>query len=277
MIGSELNIILLILALFLLSIGAWQDLKTREVPDWIWLSMIGGGIIIHFFQLVLLILANETVLDYFMIWIINIAFALTLALFLTFSGLGGEADRIAFIAIAVISPISSPLYLFQDPIYKEIITFTPRILGTFFNAYLIAFPVPFLIFCYNIVNQRSHPDFYILSNESKWSRFFIRFIGYPRQTQHLDKELDDKPWHFDFLEEFKEETGWQIIFRARLDTPEADFTRKKELISLIQAKEKGSVWITPSLPFIFILMFGYFVDILVGNLVLIFIFMVILF
>ncbi|MFX1286194.1 MAG: A24 family peptidase C-terminal domain-containing protein [Promethearchaeota archaeon] len=270
MIGSELNIILLIFAFLFLSIGSWHDIKTREVADWIWLSMIVGGIVIHIFQLILLILAKETILEYFMIWVVNIGFSLGLALFLTFSGLGGEADRIAFIAIGFISPISPPLILFQDPVYEILISITPRILGTFFNAYFIALPIPFLIFGYNVVNQRLYPDLYIISNESMWKRFSIRFIGYPRLTQNLAKELEERPWHIDFLEEFKEEGGWSISFRTRLDTPEADLTRKQNLISLIQITEKRSIWVQPSLPFIFILMLGFFIDILFGNLVLLF-------
>ncbi len=270
MIGSELNFLLLILAFLLLSIGSWHDIKTREVADWIWLSMIGGGIAIHVFQFFLLILAKKSVFEYFTTWTINIVFAFSLAFFLTFSGLGGEADRIAFIAIGFISPVSPPLIIFQDPVYEILIAITPRILGTFFNAYLITLPIPFLIFGYNIVNQHLYPDLYVFSNESKWKRFSIRFIGYPRQTQNLDMELEEKPWHFDFLEEFEDETGWSILFRARFDTPEVDLTRKQELISLIQNTEKRSIWIQPSLPFIFILMLGFFTDILVGNLILLF-------
>ena len=80
----------------------------------------------------------------------------------------------------------------------------------------------------------------------------------------------DKPWHFDFLEDFTDETGWSVLFRVRLDTPEADLRRKQELISSIQITEKQSIWVQPSLPFIFILMLGFFAEILVGNLVLLF-------
>ncbi|MFX0122909.1 MAG: A24 family peptidase C-terminal domain-containing protein [Candidatus Hodarchaeota archaeon] len=268
MIGSELNVVLLILTFLLLSIGSWQDLKTREVADWIWLTMIGGGIIIHLLQIILRILEDESPFDYFVPVILNITFAITLALFLTFSGLGGEADRIAFIAIGVASPVSLPFIIFQDQSYEIIVKITPKILNVFFNAYLIAFPAPILIFCYNLIYQRIHPDRYVLSNESKWIKLFIRFIGYPYQTQNLEKELKEKPWHFDFLENFNEDTGWHVEFRTRLESPEADFTRKKQLIALIQSKNKTSIWVQPSLPFILILMLGFFINVLIGNLLL---------
>ncbi|MFW9903114.1 MAG: A24 family peptidase C-terminal domain-containing protein [Candidatus Thorarchaeota archaeon] len=271
MVGSELNVILLIFTFFLLTIGSWQDLKTREVADWIWLIMIGGGIVFHLVQIVIRILENESPINYIIPVVVNIIFAVTLALFLTLSGLGGEADRIAYIAIGVASPISFPLFILTDQSYEILITITPKILNIFFNAYLITLPVPILLFCYNLAYQRFHPDLYILSNESIWTRLFIRFVGYPHPTQNLDKEFREKPWHFDFIEEFKEDSGWRVEFRTRLDTPEADLKRKQELISLIQSKDKSSIWIQPSLPFISILLLGFITDTLVGNLILLFI------
>ncbi len=267
MIGSELNVILLIISFVLLLVGSWQDIRTREVQDWIWLTMIGGGIIVHSLQLILRFLANEAPVNYFTKWIFNVIISILLALFLTFSGLGGEADRIAYVAIGVISPISLPLFVFQDLIYKTLIDITPRILGIFFNAYLFTLPVPVLISCYNIANQRLHPELYNISNESKLTRIFIRFIGYPRQTLHLSKDLKEKPWHFDFLEEFKQEAGWRVIFRVRLDTPENDFSRKQDTIKLLEAQDKHFIWVQPSLPFIFILMLGFIAEILFGNLI----------
>ncbi|MFX0014529.1 MAG: A24 family peptidase C-terminal domain-containing protein [Promethearchaeota archaeon] len=270
MIRSELEFILLILTFLLLSIGSWQDLKTREVADWIWFTMISIGIIIHILQIILLILTKELFIGYVTSLILNFIFALTISLFLTFSGLGGEADRVAFIALGIVSPISQPIFVLNDPIYEIIIESTPRILGIFFNSYLMASLIPLIIFCYNLSNNYLNPDLYLLSSESRWKRLFIRFIGYPRQTQNLINELKEKPWHYDFLEEFNEEVGWYVVFRARLDTPEMDISRKKELVSIIQSKEKDFIWMQPSLPFILILTIGYLTEIFIGNVLLLF-------
>ena len=268
MFESELNWILLIFTFFLLLIGSWQDLKTREVADWIWLALIGGGIIIHILQIFLRFLEKEPPTNYIISVIFNIAFAITITLFLTFSGLGGEADRIAYIAIGVASPISLPLIIFPDQSYEILITITPRILDIFFNAYLITIPTPILIFFYNLTYQHLHPNLYNLPNESVWSKLFIRFIGYPHCTKNLEKEMKEKPWHFDFLEKYIEDLGWRVEFRTRLDTPEADFKRKQELISLIQSENKTAIWIQPSLPFILFLLLGFVTNALLGNLIL---------
>ena len=271
MVESDLNVILLIFTIFLLIIGSWQDIKTREVADWIWLIMIGGGIVFHLIQILIRILENGSPINYIIPVIINIIFAVTLSLFLTFSGLGGEADRIAYIAIGIASPFSLPFIIFNDQSYEILIAITPKILNIFFNAYLIALPVPILLFCYNLVYQRIHPDFYILPNESILTRLSIRFVGFPHQTRNLETELMEKPWHFDFLEKFIEEIGWRVEFRTRLDTPEGDLKRKQELVSLIHSKEKQSIWIQPSLPFIFALLLGVTTEALFGNLILLFI------
>jgi len=267
MVSTELNSLLLVIAIFLLAVGAWQDLKTREVADWIWVSMIGAGILIHILKLLMLMVSNEAAIGYFTTWIINVIFGFTLAFLLTLLSLGGEADRIAFVAIAFISPISKPILGYANPRYELILSIIPRIFGTFCNAYLITLPIPFLIFAYNIINKYRYPDFYDLSNESsRWTRIAIRFIGYPRSTRLLDKELKTKPWHYDFLEEFDEETGWQLAFRVRLDTPDADLVRKQDTISTINFKNKPSIWVQPNLPFIFVLMLAYLLDIFLGNL-----------
>jgi hypothetical protein len=269
MVGTELNLVLLVLSVLLLAIGAWQDLKTREIADWIWLGMIGAGILLHGLILLIRMVLGEEVIGYFTPWVINIIFAFILAIFLTILGLGGEADRIAFIAIAVITPISRPILVFSNPMYELLLSFVPRIFGVFCNAYLITLPIPFLLFLYNILNQFRYPDFYDFSYESSiWRRLSIRFIGYPYSTQFLANDFEKKPWHYDFLEEFDEETGWRMVFRARLDTPEADLARKQKAISTINLKKKDSIWVQPNLPFIFILMFAYLLEIIWGNLLL---------
>jgi hypothetical protein len=182
----------------------------------------------------------------------------------------GEADAIAIFAIAVITPISQPVIAFTDPQYEIVIRFIPRILGTFFNAHLFAISAPALIFCYNIVNKIVNQEIYHLPNESLWVRFVIRFIGYPRLTHNLSGEIEKKPWHFDFLEEFKGDSGWKIVFRARLDTPEADLKRKRDLISQVLTKDKKHIWIQPSSPGIFYLTLGYLTDIILGNIIMIY-------
>lgn len=269
MAGLEFNYLLLGLAFFLLGIASWQDFKSREVVDWIWYCMIGGGMLIHAIQVILLIITKESPVDYVNTWVFNFLFAFLLGLFIIFSGLMGEADGFALVAIAMITPVSQPIIAFTDPQYEIVIQFIPRILGTFFNAHLFAISAPLLILCYNLVNKRLNPKLYELPHESLWVRFAIRFVGYPHSTDNLSDEIEKTPWHFDFLEEFKDDSIWKIVFRPMLESPEADIQRKKDLISLLEAKEKKHVWIQPSSPGIFFLTLGFIADIFLGNIIMI--------
>jgi hypothetical protein len=269
MISVELNFILLILAFILLGIASIEDFKSREVTEWIWLSMIAGGIIIHVLQLILQIIWKEPINDYLITWILNIILSFGLAVFILYTGLMGEADGIALVAIAVITPFSQPFITIADPQYDIVAKILPRILGTFFNAHLFAISAPLIIFVYNLINQRMNPEFYSLPNESLWTRFVIRFIGYPHPTGNLSAEIEKKPWHYDFLEDFKDESEWKIAFRVWLDTPEADLQRKKDLISIVEKEQKKSIWIQPTSPGIFYLMLGYLADLIFGNIIII--------
>jgi len=266
--SSELNFLFLSIAILLLVVASWQDVQSREVVDWIWLGMAGGGIILHGLNLILLMLANLSPLSYFTRVIINIITAILLALFLSILGLGGEADRIAFVAIAIISPITSPLFGYNDPRYELLSDILPRILGTFSNSYLVAIPVPLVIFSYNMIKKRSNPNFYDLPGESRRTRAIIQFIGYPRITIGLEQDLMTKPWHYDFLEEYSEARAWQISFRFQLDTPEADLARKQNQIEAVKATGKQLIWIQPSLPFILFISLGFLLDIVFGNVIL---------
>ena len=202
---------------------------------------------------------------YLFAWLGNVVFALIIALFLTYSGLGGEADRIAFVSISLISPVIKPLISITDPKYDIIFSITPKIVGTFFNAYLLALTIPIALFCYNLVRKTIDSELYKISNQSLLTKLVVYFIGYPRTTQNILKEIEDKPWHFDFLETYNDTSGWKFIFQFRLGTPEEDFIRKKEIARNTEIFNKDSIWIQPSLPFIVFILLGFLLEILIGN------------
>lgn len=222
---------------------------------------------LHGLNLILLMKDNLSPLSYFMALIINIITAILLALFLSILGLGGEADRIAFVAIAIISPIAGPVFGYTDPRYDVLSGILPRILGTFSNSYLVAIPVPLVIFIYNLIKKRSNPHFYALPNESRRTRVIIQFIGYPRSTIGLEQDLMTKPWHYDFLEEYSEARAWYISFRFQLDTPEGDLARKQQQIDVVEATGKQVIWVQPSLPFILFINLGFLLDLVFGNVI----------
>lgn len=271
MISLELTNLSIIFAVTVLLMGSWQDVRSREVIDLIWYLIIAGGVVTHIVQIMLLILAGSPPDHYFFSWLCNIGLGIFLTLFLTVSGLGGEADRIAFLSLAIISPVDLPLVFLNVPKYNLISSITPNILGTFFNAYLITIPVPIFIFLYNLLNQLINRHSYRFNNEGLFSTLFIRFIGYPRSTDNLHTLLELNPWHFDFLENYSEESGWKISFRLQLDTPEADIERKKRVLEKINVTEKAQIWIQPTFPFILLITLGFIINVLWGNIIFLFV------
>jgi preflagellin peptidase FlaK len=262
-----LNFITIIIAVVLLSMAAYQDIKSRMISDWVWICMIGSGSILHILQLLTTLNSSNGGQEYLFSLLINVIIALLLGIFLTLSALGGEADRIAFFAIAFVTPLQSPIFSIANPEYTYVFSLLPKILGTFFNAYLLSIPVPISIFLYNLTNKRRKREDYTYQPNSRWKKIFLFFIGYPKTTTDIVKEIKAKPWHFDFLEDFID-GEWKIHFQLQLDTPEADLERKLKLANLLENNEKKVVWVQPSLPFIAFIFIGFVSEILLGNLIL---------
>jgi hypothetical protein len=262
-----INLILLLCASVLLLIGAIQDLKTREVVDWVWILMILCGSLLNLVQVFLFIFEGLNPVNFLSSWIGNIIMALILGLLLTLTGMGGEADRIAFIAIAFITPVQQPLFLNTDPQISLILSSIPKIIGTFFNSYLLGISIPIILFCYNSIKKSASNKNSMLIINSVWMKLSLYFVGYPRSTKNLRKELKTKPWHFDFLEEYTEDSGWKFNFRMRLDTPEVDLARKYQIVTHLETFKKEVVWVQPSLPFIAFIFSGFILNELIGNII----------
>jgi len=262
-----LNFLTIIIAVILLSIAAYQDIKARMISDWLWIFMIGSGSMLQILQFITMLNSTTGWQEYLFSIFLNIIIALLIGLFLTLSALGGEADRIAFFAIAFVTPLQSPLFSIASPEYSYLFSFLPKILGTFFNAYLLAIPVPIGIFFFNFIQKRRNRANYAYQHNSRWEKIFINFIGYPKTTTDIVKEIQTNPWHFDFLENFIE-GEWKIQIQLQLDTPEADLERKLKVAELLESEKKKVVWVQPSLPFIAFIFIGFILEIFFGNLIL---------
>ncbi len=180
--------------------------------------------------------------------------------------MGGEADRIAFFVLGLISHTIEPIFPFTDSNYELISQYIPNIVSIFFNAYILALPMPIAIFCFNLVGKARNKEKYLLPNEGFISRTSALFVGYPRTTLHLLESIRTKPWHFDFLEIPDEKNNWKLDFRIQLESPEEDYNRKIQIVSHIESNPyKKFIWIQPSIPFIILIFLGYILHLLVGN------------
>lgn len=259
------DILLVFFSLFLLLIASYFDIRYREVADWIWLIMIVGGIVLHFIRILTFILNKEPFINYLVDWWLNIIVAFIIALILLLGGLWGGADMFALIAIAISSPMTTPVFIIGDSRVEILSNIFPRSFSLLSNAILLTIPVPLILFLYNCFQALNHSDMYNFHQESLKNKIAVLFIGYPHSTTKISNEIETKPWHFDFLEEYNQDSGWKIKFRLGLDNPENDLKRKQLLVSLIKDTNKQTIWVQPSYPFILILTFGFITEILIGN------------
>jgi Flp pilus assembly protein protease CpaA len=263
-----LNVILCCIVILLLFIASFQDIKTREVVDWIWIVMGLSGISILIVIVIFQLIDGLNIQDFLLNWIWNLIFAIIIVLFLTFTSLGGEADRIAFFVLGLISHNFEPIFEFNNPKYELISPFLPNIVSIFFNAYLLAIAVPIIIFSFNLMGKARSKKKYLLPDEGILSRISILFVGYPRTTSKLVETIQRNPWHFDFLEIPDENNSWKINFRVQLGSPEEDFNKKIEIATNIETnKHKKYVWVQPSIPFIVLISLGLILNLMFGNLI----------
>ncbi|MHA1228876.1 MAG: A24 family peptidase C-terminal domain-containing protein [Candidatus Hodarchaeales archaeon] len=111
---------------------------------------------------------------------------------------------------------------------------------------------------------------YRFNREPLKNTLLVYFIGYPRYIAQLEKDFEKKVWHYDFLENYTEESQWKLSFKIGLDTPENDYARKKKTLALAKNMNKRTIWVQPSYPFILILLTGYIFHIFIGNLLFLF-------
>ena len=61
---------------------------------------------------------------------------------------------------------------------------------------------------------------------------------------------------------------WQVKFRVSMDEEEAMEKRQLRTLWQLQKEEKEIVWVTPGLPFVTLMFFGYIMYLLFGNIAL---------
>jgi len=105
-----LNITLCCIVILLLFFASVQDIKAREVVDWIWIVMGLSGISILVVIVIFQLIDGFNIQNFLLNWIWNLIFAIIIVLFLTFTSLGGEADRIAFFVLGLISHNFEPIF-----------------------------------------------------------------------------------------------------------------------------------------------------------------------
>ncbi|MFQ5977529.1 MAG: prepilin peptidase [Candidatus Heimdallarchaeota archaeon] len=251
--GTEFEIVAAGVAIVFLLFAAFQDIKTREVDDLIWILMLVLGI--PFVGIRLLLYGDDT--SRVALMALSIIAGLILALIILFSGLQGGADAKALFCTSLICPL--PLTL-SDNLPDKLIPFSVTL---FMNSLLLLVPFPFVIFLYNLIHSEKSSS----STTGSWgSHFLARFFGYPAALETIKKK---HPWHYDFIEH-RIDGGWRFHFRVTLGEPEEDLLRRKTTLKVAEKDGRSFLWIQPSIPFLVPFLVAFFISFFLGNLYFIF-------
>ena len=227
-----------VLALGMLGYAAYKDLKTREIYDTVWAIPAAIGLIIDVYEVYV---GNLTLTQAG----ISIGFMVILSGVLWFLQLFGEADLIAFVALAIIHPRTPDFgFIGYTPL---LFTFT-LVANSALSGLLTAFYSMFL----NLKVGSSGIDLFERhSKVSGLKKLGLLFTGQYMKT----KEVKGPPF------EYPLEVRGELILKPDIwddDKAKNDFRI---------AREKGfdRVWVSATLPYIVNLLVGYVIAMVYGD------------
>lgn len=141
-------------AVLFLVYGAYKDVKTREIPDTLWLAMGASGVVLRMWD------------HQWMMMVISVGIALLFGLILAGSGLFGGADVKALLGLG-----------FMVPFYSGF----PLVISVFNNVVVIRVVELLTVFSYNSVKGHT-----FTGDIPVWKKTLLYMTGIPREKEALD-------------------------------------------------------------------------------------------
>ncbi len=231
----------------ILMYASYSDIKTRSVANELWLLMIAAGVPLVIYNSVLYGIPFLSRFSYSLLFTLMLSY-----LFFRFYLFGG-ADAKSLIGIAVLIP-TNPRYTFllPDPF--------PFAITTLFNATVISLMVPAFLLLYNVLNLR---------DKGLREHLGLAFIGYKIRIETLGMGTHK---HLRSLHAYEGEgEGEEGALKRKLILGGVEID--KDLIEKLKDyHERGKigeeVWVTPEIPFMLYITFGFFISLFYGNLIL---------
>ena len=215
--------------------ACYSDIKTRTVPNKLWLLTICMSIPLIIYNL--FIFGMPYLIDFM------ISISLTSILVYLFFRLGsfGGADAKSLICIAILIPTNPIHYVFN---------IFPFAITTLINASIISLITLLLMFFYNLWNL----EFNEFRNNLK-----LVFMGY---KTHINTLTIKK--HVWLLHSYNEDITNKKVVPKGVELNNKIIEQLKEYA--IQSK-LDKVWVTPKLPYMLFITSGFFISLYYGNLV----------
>lgn len=224
----------------MLSIGAYYDLKTREVDDRLWLVFGAAGLVLYAFEYV-----SGATADLQMI-LVSVSLTAAVAVALYRYGFFGGADAKALVAVTVILPVYHPLMPFYVHPLTGITVLT--------NAVLFALVVPIYNALNNLVKvARGERIFEGFEEERMWRKALACFVGTPSNKQEIS--------HHAVIECPAGEGKKRFSFRLDYDKDDDSYSDRS-------CYKVSRMWLSQSLPFLVFMLVGFLVTVLFGDMLL---------
>ena len=233
-----IDYIRVIISVSMLGYASYKDVKTREIHDMVWITPAALGVVIDAYEI---IVGNLTVRGA----LFSIGFMVVLSGILWYFSLFGEADLIAFVALAVIQP--------RVPIFG-FIGYTPLFFSftIIANTAIAGLLTAICTFVMNIADSLRGGDlFERYSDASAFKKLVVMATG-----RYIPVEaLRGPPF------EYPMEVRGELIIRPDLFDDEA---ANKEF-KILREKGADKVWVSATLPYIVVLCVGYLISVFYGD------------
>ncbi len=244
-----LSALLIAAGLLTLFFGSIEDLKKREVGDWIWLAGSAFGLILNFTGFI----TNQVMwgLKHYMLVFLVTSLMGTAIFYL---GFFGGADAKALITLSLQLPY--PPFSFLE---MRSSLFFP--LSVFIDSLLASLVIPVYIFTLNISRILRGEDIFEGQSLSKAKKLALIFIGYKLNASKLKAKKHVLP-----LETF-EVTDEGVVKRKIKLLTRLNSGGRNELLSKLTLNNhlKKEIWVTPGLPFIFFMLIGLVLALIIGD------------
>jgi preflagellin peptidase FlaK len=233
-----------ILCLAMLSIGAYYDLKTREINDRLWMIFGGAGLVLYACEYVAGIMADVQMT------LVSVSLTAAIAIALYRYGFFGGADAKALVAVSVILPV----YYSSSGFHVHPITG----ITVLTNAALFALVVPLYNALSNLVKVARGERIFEGFDEPTWRKVLACFVGVPSDMQKMRHHL---------VIERSAGEGKKKKFSFRLNYGDKDGSDGKG--SCCAASSAGGrIWLSQNLPFLVFMLAGFLAVMLFGDMLL---------
>ncbi|MDP6458140.1 MAG: A24 family peptidase C-terminal domain-containing protein [Candidatus Bathyarchaeota archaeon] len=238
-----------LLSLTMLGYSSWVDLKTRELYDMVWLVFGGVGLIIAVYEVYVGSLS--------LVWFVAVVLlSAALSLSLSFIGLFGGADALAFITLAILHPFY-PRGL--EPLFGIISPFFP--LTLFSNSVLAGASYSLVLLIRNLaLPLQGRSLFSGLEHEPFWRKLVVLVTGLRVGVRSVRGPPFQYP--LEMLMTGKKPGRMLILIPDLRDDSSA-----VKLFKTIEALGVQDVWVSNTLPFIVYIAIGYILALEMGDVI----------